>query len=442
MLLHLQKHKLPANAQQIFKKMLADTQGSVDRIFAKILIAQWLFGIGCAWLISPLSWTGATSSVHIHVWSAIFLGGAILGVPLYLVRIAPGHLSTRLAVSAGQLMFSALLIHLMGGRIEAHFHIFVSLALLAAYRDRTVFVPAVAITVVDHLVRGYLWPQSVFGVFSVASWRPIEHSAWVIFETISLCYLIGQNLSQFSTVAALQCSLQEKQLELESKVIERTRDLRDAKIFQESILNSIDAEICVLDESADILFVNERWRAFADHNGIETKSSGVGCNYIGCNYLEVCDRDQGPSSTHSQNIAEAIRHVRDGNLAAYINEYSCHNGNEKRWFHVRVNPVQLSNVRAIALVHIEVTETKRAQAKAESLAKLVLDSPGEVYILSKETLQFVEVNQGACKNLGYDRETLLTMSPIDLAPQFTQDELLGLLARVIHHERNGWSFSS
>ncbi len=406
--------------------MLKDMQITVDRLFAKILVAQWLFGIACAWMISPLSWNGSSSSVHVHVWAAIWLGGLILGAPLLLVLIAPGRLFTRLAVSSGQLMFSALLIHLMGGRIEAHFHIFVSLALLAAYRDRTVFIPAVVITITDHLVRGFLWPQSVFGVFFIGTWRPLEHGAWVIFEALSLCYLIGQNLSQFVAVASLQFYLQEQRDELEQNVSERTKDLQIATAFQECILNSIDAEICIVNESGEILFVNDRWQNLSACNSGDVQQTGVGINY-----LDACDRDHGPQVQNSMEIAKAIRQVRDGQITAYVNEYPSHHGDRKQWFHVRVNPVLLNGVRAIALVHINVTESKQAQARAESLAKLVLDSPDEVYIFSKETLQFVEVNHGACKNSGFDRETLLTMSPLDIQVDSSKESFLELLKHLL-----------
>ena len=48
------------------------------------------------------------------------------------------------------MMTSALLIHLTGGRIETHFHIFGSLAFLAFYRDWKVMISASVVVVIDH----------------------------------------------------------------------------------------------------------------------------------------------------------------------------------------------------------------------------------------------------------------------------------------------------
>jgi len=95
-----------------------------------------------------------------------------------------------MVIACSQVLFSTLLIHLSGGRIETHFHVFVSLAFLAAYRDPWVFAPATVIVAVDHLVRGIWWPTSVFGTATASEWRWLEHSAWVVFEDIILLLII------------------------------------------------------------------------------------------------------------------------------------------------------------------------------------------------------------------------------------------------------------
>src|SRR5438128_9323526 len=119
---------------------------------------------------------GAGSQVHPHVWSAVFLGGAITSLPLFLAIAFPGSTLTRYVIAVGQMLMSALLIHLSGGRIETHFHVFGSLAFLAFYRDWKVFIPATIVVASDHYLRGVYWPQSVYGVLTPASWRWLEHA--------------------------------------------------------------------------------------------------------------------------------------------------------------------------------------------------------------------------------------------------------------------------
>src|SRR3712207_5653789 len=48
-----------------------------SRLFTVLMLAQWIAGIAAALCISPRTWYGSTSSVHVHVWMAVLLGGAI-----------------------------------------------------------------------------------------------------------------------------------------------------------------------------------------------------------------------------------------------------------------------------------------------------------------------------------------------------------------------------
>jgi two-component system, sensor histidine kinase and response regulator len=99
------------------------------------------------------------------------------------------------------MLMSALLIHLTGGRIETHFHVFGSLAFLAFYRDWRVLVPATVVVAVDHIVRGIVWPESVYGVLVASHWRWLEHAGWVIFEDIFLVIACLRGTEDLRTMA-------------------------------------------------------------------------------------------------------------------------------------------------------------------------------------------------------------------------------------------------
>ncbi len=154
---------------------------ATDRMMAKLLVGEWLFGILVALLFSPYGWAGKTKVVHLHVWIALGLGAALISFPLLLIRLRPGATATRHVVAVAQMLISALLIHLSGGRIETHFHVFGSLAILAFYLDWPVLVTATITVATDHLVRGLLWPESVYGITNPEWWRFLEHAFWVVF---------------------------------------------------------------------------------------------------------------------------------------------------------------------------------------------------------------------------------------------------------------------
>lgn len=186
---------------------------------------QWVAGIITSLCISPRSWIGTTSTTHIHVWAAIILGGIITAFPVWLALTQPGKVVTRHVIAAGQILMAALLIHLTGGRIETHFHIFGSLAFLAIYRDWRVLITASLIVAADHGLRGVFWPQSVYGVLTVEPLRWVEHTGWVIFEDIFLCVSIAQSRREMWDIARRQAELEVTNQTIEEKVIERTRQL-------------------------------------------------------------------------------------------------------------------------------------------------------------------------------------------------------------------------
>ena len=59
-------------ASALFSEMRSAIFRRTDKLFACLMVFQWLAGIVAALLISPTAWAGAQSQPHIHVWAAIF----------------------------------------------------------------------------------------------------------------------------------------------------------------------------------------------------------------------------------------------------------------------------------------------------------------------------------------------------------------------------------
>ena len=215
----------------------------MDRLFAWLMAIQWLAGIAAAYFVSPLTWNGANSETHVHVWAAVLLGGAITGLPLYFALVIPGRAVTRYTIAIGQVLMSALLIHLTGGRIETHFHVFGSLALLACYRDARVLVAATIVVVLDHWIRGVYWPESVYGVLTTTSWRFLEHAGWVIFEDVCLLITIRYSVKEMKHIARQRAQLESTNARIEAEVERRTRELHVA--MQELEASNQSLEIAV-----------------------------------------------------------------------------------------------------------------------------------------------------------------------------------------------------
>lgn len=211
--------------REIFQLLVTSQYERVTRMFIWLLAVQWVAEILAAVWISPLTWIGDQHHVHLHLRMAVLLGG-LLTVPAIVVGIRrPAATGTRHLIAVSQALHSALLIHLTGGRIETHFHVFGSLAFLAFYRDWRVLVTATVIVAGDHAARGVLAPLSVFGTVSSSQWRWLEHSAWVLFEDIVLFGACRQGEREMRSIALDRAALESSRDSVEEQVRERTAEL-------------------------------------------------------------------------------------------------------------------------------------------------------------------------------------------------------------------------
>ena len=209
-------------ADELVAEQLHARRVRIDRMFAALLVVQWIAGIIAAFAVSPYAWFGKQQTIHVHVWIAILGGAGIILLPVLLALFRPGATITRHVIAASQMLSSALLIHLTGGRIETHFHVFGSLAFLAFYLDWPVLITATVVVAADHFLRGIFWPESVYGVANPEWWRFLEHAGWVAFEDVFLIWSCLLGLRELRNSAQRQAEVEQlsEQEQLKSAALE------------------------------------------------------------------------------------------------------------------------------------------------------------------------------------------------------------------------------
>lgn len=239
-------------ADKLFAKRQSITYVRTDKVFGTLLILEWLAGILVALIISPRTWAGKVSDIHFHVLIAIVLGALIVARPIYLSYYRAGETLTRHSIAIAQILYAAMLIHLTGGRIETHFHIFGSLAFLSFYRDWRVIITASVVTALDHIIRGYFYPMSIYGTPFIQPFRWLEHTWWVIFEDYFLIRAMGANLKDVYAHALQQAELEETRAHIQSLVEERTKELKEsrARLNTQYELTSTLANSLTLEQAA------------------------------------------------------------------------------------------------------------------------------------------------------------------------------------------------
>ena len=188
-------------ADRIFREQHKRVCIDTERVIIFIMCLQWPAAVAAALWLSPRSWVATTDYVHPHLLAAIFLGGAFTLLPVFMAALMPANRATRHVVAACQMLMSGLLIHLTGGRIETHFHVFVSLALLAFYLDWQILITATLVTVIDHAGMAAFSPNLIYGSTGSVVLRTGEHGLWVVFCIVFLIRSCTRNLAGIREIA-------------------------------------------------------------------------------------------------------------------------------------------------------------------------------------------------------------------------------------------------
>jgi two-component sensor histidine kinase/PAS domain-containing protein len=171
---------------------------------------------------------------------------------------------------------------------------------------------------------------------------------------------------------------------------QREDALRANEAFTASILNSVSAEIAVLDGDGIIVAVNSAWRRFALENA-EEPGKPPGFTEVGTDYLAVCEA-AGPSGSDGDaalRAAEGIRAVMAGAVPGFRLEYPCHTPEHQRWFSMSVTPLGTDR-RGVVIAHTDITELRQAEAQRLADARQHRDTlVREVHHRIKNNLQSV-----------------------------------------------------
>lgn len=122
------------------------------------------------------------------------------------------------------------------------------------------------------------------------------------------------------------------------------------KNLYKEIVNSITAQVAILDDNGTILETNEAWENFAHENGMpETFDS------VGVNYFSICEVAAHKTENDASLVAAGIKQVISGELPEFVAHYPCHAPDKKRWSVVRIVPFREEKVAKIIVTHEDVT---------------------------------------------------------------------------------------
>jgi len=197
------------------------------------------------------------------------------------------------------------------------------------------------------------------------------------------------------------------------------RAARRSADLAEDILNSLYAQVVVLDEGGTIVAVNEAWREFV-------REAGAGASdCVGRKYTDVCreciTRDD---AAGADAVAKGIRDMLEGRVQSFAIEYAIVSPPQQQWFRLRMSPLR-GALRGIVVAHYDVSNHRHAnEALRESEKRFrTLFDQATVGVAQTDVSsgRFVRVNQRLCDIAGRTREEMESLTfasithPLDVA---------------------------
>jgi len=180
--------------------------------------------------------------------------------------------------------------------------------------------------------------------------------------------------------------------------------------FFESILDALVEHIAVINSEGKIEWVNQAWLSFSDQNGGDRQKTSTGANY-----LTICDGPRQPADPDRLMIYDGIRRVIDNRESAFSYEYPCHSVDEKRWFIMRMKPLNWGEMQKYVISHQTITARKQIEdalmRSNESLKHFAFAVSHDL----QQPLNHISGSLGALEATAGDRLGLADREYIDIA---------------------------
>ncbi|MBK8185145.1 MAG: PAS domain-containing protein [Candidatus Competibacteraceae bacterium] len=151
-------------------------------------------------------------------------------------------------------------------------------------------------------------------------------------------------------------------LSFQKEALARAQELEQ---MARAALDTMGAQVAILDGAGKILAVNQSWRDCALQNTGKPNQWAEGVNY-----LQVCDEAQGGDTGALASFAEGIRAVLSGERERFTQIFPCHISQEQRWFTGKVTRLAGEGPIRIVVVYEPAGEHRHQLGKSDKIEEI------------------------------------------------------------------------
>jgi PAS domain S-box-containing protein len=175
-------------------------------------------------------------------------------------------------------------------------------------------------------------------------------------------------------------------------------------------LDGLAESIAVLDEQAEIIFVNKVWDDFAAANGGDDKLVGVGANYL--KVTSAAKEDE-----VARDIAGNLSRLLAGEIDGFTAQYPCHSPEVQRWYMMRASRFEHLGATRIAVAHQDISARILAEQALQGaneqlrIMARVAEGTHNAVIVTDPQGRITWVNQGFSDLTGYSFDEVAGHKP-------------------------------
>lgn len=218
--------------------------------------------------------------------------------------------------------------------------------------------------------------------------------------------------------------------QLISTLKNRENDLIRSAAFSQGILNSIPAEIAVLDRHGVIIGMN---RPYQHRCGGTEHCSACHPSEVGRNYLNSGLAGGVGSSDASQDVLGGIRAVLNGESQNLTVEYPCRLAGATAWYSMSVTPLSHSD-GGVVVSHTDITERRQGQESIREVKQFqesVIAGIQEGIVVYGPDLRYQLWNSFMEQFIGLSASAVIGRHPLELFPFLKEYGVIGNLSRAL-----------
>lgn len=208
-------------------------------------------------------------------------------------------------------------------------------------------------------------------------------------------------------------------LQVQSTALQRARQLADCMTEELRRLAMVAQRttngVVITDADRKILWANEGFTRLTGYDIAEVLGLTPG-HFLHC------------PSTDADTLV-AIRNAERGVTAFHGEVLHRRKSGEEYWVDLEIQPLldESGDLYGFIAIQSDITDRVKAERRARSLAGILQESPNEIYLFDTHSLCMVEVNTGACQQLGYTRDEMIGQPAELFNPDFNEEKVRQLV---------------